>query len=267
MSTVIVDGVGVTVALLGVVQPQPVQIVITGVTAGDAVTVRGVAGGSSWAVPGGVFTSTGEQVVLVDNRAPINIPVAYEVTVGGSTVTSTSVTVGYDGARQVLQSLDGRTVVDFVWRDNGLPMEPVLRSVAFDVPGRARPPARFAAGGDGGGSLSIRTNAAGTAALLTMLKTGRPLVLRTGGAARDFPAVELLLIQVAPNSLFGAINAREDRVWNLPYLLVDDPEPGTVMAGSTWDDFDAAFATWDDFDAYFAGQDWDAFDRVDWTQF
>lgn len=255
--------------------PQPVQIVVNGVPSGTAYTVVGTTGdGSEWPVPGGVGTSAGGQIVLVDNRSALNTPVSYRVTAGGATYTAAPVTVAFPG-EHVLQSLDGQASVAFVWRDNGMPGEPTFASETFDVPGRARPPVRFVPGGDGGGELEIRTNRENTARLTAMLKTGRPLVVRTDGAVRDFPAVELVLPVSAPNTLWPAMTPQgpsTDRVSTIRYLLVDDPEPSVALAAFTWDDFDAAMAgrTWStgasSFDALFAGQTWNGFDTYDWDQ-
>jgi len=54
---------------------------------------------------------------------------------------------------------------------------------------------------------------------------------------------------------------------SLGACLVDDPEPNTRIATSTWNDFDTVYAglTWDDFDTQWAGATWDDFDRFDWA--
>lgn len=264
---VIVDGVTVQVDLVGSSEPRPVQVVLDGLSAGQSVIVTGTAGGHTWSVPGGAFTATGEQVVLVDNRSPVNTPVVYAVVVDGQAINSPPITVPYH-ANHLIQSLDGRTIVDFVWMRIDLPQEPTIRSVAFDVPGRARPPVRFTPGGDGGGSLRIRTSRAGTDALRSLLRAGRPVVVRTDGQMRDWPGTELVLLTSAPSVLWGAIDEPDHRVWDMAFLFVDDPEPGTPVSAFTWSDFDAAWdgQTWDDFDAFFDGLTWDAFDRMDWTE-
>jgi hypothetical protein len=268
MSVVLVDVPVVTATLLTGDAPRQVRIVVTGLTAGQQVSVSAVtAYGAGLAVPGGTLVSDGSQLALIDNRSPLNTPVRYEVVVDGVAYSSNEVTVDYPVGQHLLQSLDGRTVVRFVWRDNALPRDPTFASVTFDVPGRRRPPARFVPGGDGGGELSIRTDRANGDKLRALLREGRPLVVRTDGAVRDFPAVELVLPERAPNDLWGGGGGvSTDRVWNISYVLVDDPEPGTPLSAATWDDFDAAWAgsTWDDFDAYYAGLTWDDFDTQDY---
>lgn len=263
MSYVIVDGVTVSVNLVGSTAPRPVQVVLDGLSAGQTVVVSGTAGGHSWAVPGGAFEATGEQVVLVDTRAAINTPVVYTVVVDGVTITSPQVVVDYP-SNFLIQSLDGRTVVACKHLAGGLVREPVVRSAVFDVPGRARPPVRFAAGGDGSSSVSVLTDPQHTVALRELVRTGRPLVIRSSGYVPDVSPTEIVLVTAAPHRLTGA----GDRVWDMAFLFVDDPEPGTPVSAFTWSDFDAAWdgQTWADFDAFFDGLTWDAFDRMDWTE-
>ena len=244
MSIVLVDVPVVTATLLSGGDPRPVQVVVSGLTAGQSVSVVAVTtAGAESSVPGGVLVSDGSQLVLTDNRTPLNTPVRYRATVDGVPYLSDEVTV--IGPRYLIQSLDGQKVAEFVWRDNGLPGEPDLYSVVFPVPGRARPPARLVPGGAGGGELDIRTDRANGARLLELLLSGRPLVVRTDGQIRDFPAVEIILPLRGPNGLWGAMTPdgpSTDRVWKIGYVLVDDPEPSQILAGSTGADFDAAMA-------------------------
>lgn len=262
----------ITASLVSSDVPQAVQVVVTGVAAGLEVLVEGTTpDGSSWSVPGGDRVSDGGQIVLTDTRSALNTPVTYRLTVDGAVYSAAPVTVAY-GGQAVLQSLDGQTTVEFVWRENGLPQEPELFTATFSVPGRLRPPARFVPAGDGGGSLSIRTSRANSERLRSLVRTGRPLVMRTDGNVRDFPAVELLLPTSVSSELWPVVTAQgmsTDRVWSIGYLLVDDPEPGTAITAFTWDDFDQAMAarTWDDFDALFASSDWNDFDTADWDQY
>lgn len=258
------------VSLVPAGSPQPVQIVLTGVPAGTAYSLTGTTGdGSSWPVPGGVGVSTGEQVVLVDNRSALNTQVTYQAVVAGVTYVSAPVTVSHS-RRFVLQSLDGQIVVDFVWDDNGMPRDLVSNAVAFDVPGRRRPPIRYAPGGDGGGSLRIRTDRQDTERMKELLRKGRPLVLRTDGAIRDLDAVDLIQIVGKPSNVLwaGDGGVSTQRVWSLEYVLVDDPEPSAVLSAWTWDDFDAAMAsrTWAQHDALFASSTWDQWDTYPWGQ-
>jgi hypothetical protein len=254
-------------ALVGTGTPQDVQVVIPGLTAGQVYLVEGTAVGSVWPVRGGRGTSNGSQLVLSDSRAPINVPVVYRVTVGGVMVRqSEPITVPHP-EKYVLQSLDGQTTADVELMASGLPREPEPRVSSYSIPGRPRPVVRYDVPGEGGGSLLVDTTGEQTPALAALLATGRPVVVRTDGAVRDFPAVEILLITGFPSQLTDAlIQAGDTRRWTLEYLLIDDPDPDAVLPSSTWDDFDAVNAgfTWDDFDLQWVGADWDAFDRFDW---
>jgi len=265
--------VTITASLVDAGDPRPVQIILTGVPAGSHYTVTGTAGDSSWPVPGGVGVSEGEQIVLVDNRSALNVAVVYTALVDGVTYETYPVYVVAQG-KYVLQSLDGRRSVQFVLQANGLPRDVVVRSQTFDVPGRPRPPGRYAEGGDGGGALALRTSREDSAEMHALVRAGRPVVLRTDGTVRDFPAVTLLVLMEASSQMWDAVDAltgemSTERVWDLGYVIVNDPEPGRVLAAFTWDDFDEAMTglTWDDFDAMFAGSTWDDFDTTDWGQY
>jgi hypothetical protein len=254
--------------------PPPVQIVLTDVPNGAEYVVTGSIGsGSAWPVPGGTGVSDGGQIVLVDNRSALNTPVTYSAVVEGVTYSAAPVTITHD-AGYVLQSLDGQTSVDFVWLSNSMPREPQINAVAFNVPGRRRPPMRYAPGGDGGGELVIRADRANNESINVLLRSGRSILVRTDGTMRDWPAVELITLLAAPSFLWEAVENGElstQRVWNLSYLFVDDPEPSRALSAWTWDDLDEAadvsFPTWDDFDALFAGQTWDDFDTTEWGQY
>jgi len=254
--------------------PPPVQIVIGDVPSGaEYVATGNTGGGSSWGVPGGTGVGDGGQVVLVDNRSALNTPVTYSVVVQGVTYSAPPVTVLHSG-KAVLQSLDGQTSVDFVWLSNSLPREPQINVATFNVPGRRRPPVRFAPGGDGGGELLIRADHANNDAIWDLLHSGRPVLVRTDGTMRDWPAVELILLTSAPSRLWEAVEGGQlstQRVWSLGFLFVDDPEPSRALSAWTWDDFDEAatvsFPTWNDFDALFASSTWDEFDTTEWGQY
>ncbi len=254
--------------------PPPVQIVLTDVPSGAEYVVTGSTGaGSSWPVPGGSALGDGGQVVLVDNRSALNVPVTYSAVVEGVTYAAAPVTVVHPG-KAVLQSLDGQVSVDFVWVENALPREPQVNAAAFNVPGRRRPPMRMAPGGDGGGDLVIRADRDNGEDMAALLAAGKPVLVRTDGTVRDWPAVELIHLVSAPSRLWGAVEGGQmstQRVWSLGFLFVDDPEPSQALSAWTWDDFDQAalvsFPTWDDFDALFAGSTWDDFDTTEWGQY
>lgn len=254
--------------------PPPVQVVLTDVPDGAEYVVTGATGGgSSWPVPGGTGVGDGGQVVLVDNRSALNVPVTYSVVVQGVTYSADPLVVTHPG-KAVLQSLDGDTSVDFVWLSNSLPREPQVNAATFNVPGRRRPPVRYAPGGDGGGELLIRADRANNAAIGELLRSGRPVLVRTDGTMRDWPAVELILLTGAPSRLWEAVEGgalSTQRVWSLPFLFVDDPEPSRVLSAWTWADFNEAalvsFPTWADFNDLFAGSTWADFNTTDWGQY
>lgn len=255
------------VYLVGSGVPQDVQIVMPELVAGQSYLVEGTALGTSWVVRGGRGVSGGGQLVIIDNRAPLNVPVIYRATINGDTVwESWSITVAFP-EKYVLQSLDGRTSADVLLMASGLPRRPEPRAASYSIPNRRRPVVRYDVPSDGGGSLIVDTTGEQTEALWSLLSTGRPVVVRTDGAVRDFPPVEVLLITAYPSQLTDAfIQEGDTRRWELEYLFIDEPDIDAILPSSTWDDFDAVNAalTWNQFDLQWAEADWDAFDRFDW---
>lgn len=260
--------VAITASLIGSVDPQRVQVVVTGLTVGDAYRVTGSGAGASWDVRGGTGTATTTQVVLVDAASPVNVPLTYEVTTDSGTVaTPGTVTVGWsdrDEGRYLLQSLDGDIVVPFRWVDDGAPREMDMRSSLYAIPGRRSPVVVYDVALADSGSLTADTRGDETTLMRDLLQAGGVALLRTDGAVRDLSAVDFIAVTRAPSELTGYAN---DRRWSLSYQVIDDPQPGEALPTSTWDDFDAAYSglTWDDFDAEWSGLSWDLFDRTDWT--
>lgn len=267
MPIVLIDAPGVELALVGPVEPRAVQIVLSGLTAGQQVTVTGTAGAFTWTVRGGhAAIVTGDTLRLTDVATPINIPITYAIDVDGVVSTVGPVTVPC-AAPYVLQSEDGRTAVAFEYHGHEDERELLQRVTALQVPGRRAPVARWDVAGGESGSWLIRTTPAGTAALLEHLRaTGPAMVLRTDGTIYDQQAVEHLLITAAQRSRFAFDG---ERMWSLRFVVIDDPEPELVIPVSTGDDFDAAWAglTWMDFDLEMAGLTGDEFDAIDWTQY
>lgn len=252
--------------------PPPVQVVLTDVPDGAEYVVTGSTGaGSSWPVPGGTGVGTGGQIALVDNRSALNTPVTYSAVVQGVTYSADPVVVQHDGSC-VLQSLDSQTVIPVKLHDNLDPRSLEIRAVAFSVPGRRRPPVRYAMGGYGGGELQVTTSNSASADLRELILSGRPILIRTDGSTPLENAVEIVQPTRADYAVGTAVQSYGDsRRWSIPFLYVDDPEPSRVLSAWTWDDFDEAalvsFPTWDAFDALFAGQTWDDFDTTDWGQY
>lgn len=256
--------VSVTATLVGSDAPAKVEVVVGGLTPGDAYEVTGQWAGGSWPVRGGTGTATTTQVVLVDNASPINVPVTYAVASGSGSATSGAVTVSWPG-RYLLQSLDGTIATGFRLQVNGLTRDIGLRSATYAIHGRHDPVVVMDQSMTDSGTLVARMTSQQSANLRAILSPGGAALLRTDGTVGDLPAVDFILITAASGALLSAVGG--DRVWTLAYQVIGDPEPDTVMPLSTWDDFDAAYAglTWDSFDAEWTGQTWDLFDRTDWT--
>ena len=270
MSVVLVDVPVVEATLLTGSEPRMVQVVVSGLTAGQQVVVTAVtSAGVATAVPGGSRVSAGTQLVLTDNRAPLRTVVRYRATVDGVPYLSDEVVVAYAAGTSLVQSLDGQTVAQVAWVDTGDERELALRSVTFDVPGRGLPPARFVPAGVGGGEFVFDTWGASTAAMESMLASGRPLVLRTSGILPGVAPVVIFLPLRATNRLSTVREVYGDtRRWSIPYLLVADPEPSQALAGVTWADLDAAMAsrTGADFDDLFEFSTGADLDSYDWRQ-
>ncbi|NCT90258.1 hypothetical protein GXB85_04725 [Cellulomonas sp. APG4] len=264
MPGVLVDIPVATVSLVGANAPQVVQLAVSGLTAGQQVTVTGAAVGHTWPVRGGTVTATTGQVLLTDVLAPLNVPITYTVRVDDLTLVTDPITVPHD-AQYVLQSLDGRTVIPFAWHDNDDPRETHLRSQSFSVPGRSTPVVRWDTSGGESGELVVRTTPSGTALLVEHLRDVSPLlVVRTDGTLLDLPPAEHILVHGAVRRLIGFDGLR---IWSLRFDVVDDPEPSVVVAVSTVADFNAVYAasTIADFNAEWAGSSVAEFNRTDWT--
>jgi hypothetical protein len=257
--------VTITATLVDAGSPRPVQIVITGIAAGTAYSVTGsTPDGSTWPVPGGTAVAPGGQLVLTDNRSAFNVPVTYSVLAAGATTAAAVVVVAFDGTC-ALQSLNGQLVAPVRLHDNGDPRELALRSRAFDVPNRERPPGRFSKSGYGTGLLEVTTlGKAATATLRRILLDGGPVVVRTDASTPLERAVDIVMVTGARNAIATSVQYGDSRRWSLPVLFVDDPEPSAVLAAFTWDDLDAVGLTWNQFDAL--GLTWDQFDTYDWSQ-
>jgi len=261
----------ITAVLAGGGYPRAVQLVITGLTVGEPFVVTGsTAAGWTWTVRGGNGqTASATTVILSDTATPINVPVTYTVEQTGLAPAScTPLTVPYNG-RSVLQSLDGRHAFPFSWRDSGGAEEQDLRTAFFFVPGRSAPIVRWDVSSQETGELHVLMSATTASALKARLRTTGPLLmLRTDGAVRDFDPVQLIALRSIQTSLWNAQDgAGVVRAGVLAYTRITDPEPSIILAASTWDDFDAAYAalTWDDFAAEWAALTWDDFDQTDWS--
>lgn len=265
--------VAVTAELVATVDPDPVRVTVTGLAVGDSVVIEGVSSSGSWRVPGGVFMASDSEVALIDNRAPFNVPVTYQATVDGAVVATSDYPVMVPFDSPVLQSLDGQVIVPFVLVANGLPMEPDMRVYTADVAGRGRPVSRYDSALDGGGSMSIRTTKAATAALRSIWRAGGPVVVRMAEPTRDYAPTEILTVVQAPSVMWDSVEGAAmgtERVHSLTYLLADDPDPSRPVTLNDWTDFNEAMVRlgWDyaDLQDFLAGlPDWADAAQVLWS--
>jgi hypothetical protein len=254
--------VSITVTLVGSV-PQLAQIVVSATTLGVAWEVTGSAGGQEWTVPGGVGIGDGNQLTLVDNRAPLNTPITYTYTPAtGSAEVASAVTVTSAFAI-ILQALDGQGFVGVDLLDGSSRMDLAPDQGVFRVPGRRRPVVRYSVTGDGGGVLNVGMDADTTAVFRELTLDGAPLLVRRQAMDDDMPLVFVALFTSLSSVLFQDIGYRQ---WELGFLYVDDPYLDVRLGAYSWDTFDSELAgrDWDLFDTTMAGRTWNEFDTLDW---
>ncbi|MGL5828201.1 MAG: hypothetical protein ACRC0L_01370 [Angustibacter sp.] len=260
----------ITAALRGAGALQGVQVVASGLVAGATYTITGelAAGGYTWPVRAGRGTlAAGTQVVLGDAATPINRSIRYRLVSSAGDAVSASVTVPWSdsyGKVAVLCSLDGTISVPFLGVDDGLSRDLGRRVQTYAIQGRASAVSVYDVDTSETGSVSAVVAQADLPRLRALLSPGGPILLRTNGQVRDVQPVEYWAVTAAKSTLVGVSS---DRMWQLDFTVLDDPEPDRVTAISSWDDFDAAWAgrTWNDFDAAWSARSWDEFDRFDWT--
>ena len=252
--------VALTVALLGSSDPKPALLTLSGLPAGAVWSIVGTVGDLTWTVPGGSGVSTaGGQVVLVDNRTPMNVAATWKATVNGTLVVATTTV---PGPELVLQSLTGQAqVVPDQLELGDFPLEPQIRAALVYPAGRTRPVAYTDVSGDGGTSLSVVTSPEQTAALQALLgsRKGSVVVVRFGDQVRELPRTLIALIAKAPSVSLG----QGWRRWTLQLTFLDDPEPSSALAAFTWDYIDALGLTWNEFDAL--ALTWDQLESFDWS--
>lgn len=262
-----------TITATVLTRPIPVaQVVVDDLASGEQYTVigRSVTGSTTWPVAGGVGTSSGEQIVLVDARAPFNVAVTYELTtVGGTYALSNPVRLALTGdyakADVVLATLDGS--IEAVPNSLGagdFPRGVTPRVQVYDVPGRARGPVRWSLAAKSGSQWSLHCDKWASADLEALLATGRPIVYRLATPVRDLPLTDLFVVTEVESVSYPDDDAW--RTWTISFEFIDDPEPSTKPVVTSWDQFDQIYAgsTWDEFDADWADKTWDAFDAFDW---
>jgi hypothetical protein len=242
------------------------QVVVDDLEAGVPYVVIGRTGESAtWPVAGGVGVSDGEQIALIDARAPFNVAVAYELTYPGGYALSNTVTLPLLGADVVLATLDGS--LEAVPNSLGageFPRGVTPRSVVYDVPGRARGPVRWSLAARTGSQWVLHCDRWASDDLDALLATGRPLVYRLATRVRDLPPTDLFVVTEVESVSFPDDEAW--RTWTITFEYIDDPEPSTKPVVTTWDQFDEIYAdsTWDAFDAQWADYTWNDFDTFDW---
>ncbi|GAB6857346.1 hypothetical protein [Microbacterium xylanilyticum] len=227
--------------LLTASNPRPVQITLNGTTAGQAYEIRGTtADGSSWPVPGGKGTSAGTQVVVVDNRAALNVAVTYTVLVAGATYSAAPVTVTWSGVG-VLQTLSGKNIVDIEVASVTEPQKHGIRASTFEIAGRSTPAARLDVPGSAITDWLIDTQQTDTAALRAILATGTPVVRRLTPGMRDFQTVVIGVVLSWHDELLTG-GGDTWRRFTLQVHEISDPQPSALLAAYLWDNFDQAMA-------------------------
>jgi len=259
--------IAISAAVLTAPDPAPVQITITGLTGGDAYTVVGMWDGYEWPVPGGESIASTSTVILVDNRAPLNCEVVYQVTVAGDVYTTTPVIVS-STYYCVLQSLDGSIRVGCEVAEPHDQRSGASRTSFFAVDGRTDMPGRFDRGLAARLQLEVEVGSvASNKALLELLEQGGAIVRRNDGMVtnRGIPPVEIYgRAGDYGTALLGAVGTM--RRWVVPVQVVGDPEPGVILVAFDWGDVKSVFAgqTWADFKTFFAGQTWGDVRAFDW---
>lgn len=261
----------VSAVLAGVTIPQTVQIEVTGLEVGDGVTIEGELGSDTWVVRGAEDVSAlGAQVLRRDNLTPVNTEFTYTATVNGVQYTSNPITVPYSHD-YVLTTLDGKEVVDLLWVNNGDPIDINVDQHFSQVPGRSTAVVRYApAGGESGQWQFLTESAASSRALHKMIASSAPLILRSTGLIRDFPAVRIVALSQASRTLVGAKG--ENRLWDTAWREVSDPFATVPVTAWTLEDFSTVWnalgGSFDDLNAFIVslGGTFDDINRFPWDE-
>ena len=262
------------VALVESGQAARVQVVIPSalVPAGTSCHVEGLTdSGFSWVPRGGVWESDGGQRVIGDQLAPINTPIRYRLTTSaGVEVESTPVVREYRGL-SLMTSATGSMPVDLLWQGaDQRELRP--RLTEHEVLGRSTPLVVYSpAMGAGTVSLTARTNLKDTPALKVLLGTPTPVALFHNPAhcvqcrlgTCDVDLVTVMAVTSASMERAPRLDVAE-RTWTIKGTLVGLPQPRTLLALSTWGDFDARALTWAALDG--RRWSWEKFDRTIWQE-
>jgi hypothetical protein len=189
-------------------------------------------------------TATGT-VLVHDTEAPVGRPLVYvaEVTRADGRVVQLSAPalVIPDPGRHVLSDPgSGRAVLVDAVADAD-PRTTELRASVLHPAGRARPVVLSDTRSSDTGTLTVYTrDLAETAELVDLLAAGTAVVSRPPATVTDLPAVEVLAV-------LGATRARRtragDRVWQLPFVVVDTPDPTLPVTLTTLSTLATYYAT------------------------
>ena len=269
----------ITASLIGAQSPPLLQIIVSATPAGVAWTLVGAADdGFTWTVPGGQGVGDGQQLTMVDNRAPLNRPVWYTLRTDTSEETSNEIIATFDapailvppgGGAMVLQSLDGQKSVVAGVLAGSLDVQMPVARARYAIPGSRRPVVRYAPTGDREGSLRLLVLADAMAAFEELFESGEPLLWRCTGPVFDLPAVAVVDYGTPSAS---ALTRRHARLWELPYTLIDDPFMDQRLGAFTWDYIDAlqvsgvtVIRDGATMEALLAGLTWNQIDALDWS--
>lgn len=255
----------ITVALVGAQTPPLVQIVVDSTPPGEAWIVEGSADGMTWVVPGATGVGDGNQLTLIDNRGPLNVPITYTFRAESVTEEAAEITLAVPSTIDaVLQTLDGQRSVGVTLLDPSLDYELDVFQSVFGIPGRRTPAVRYTQTGLGGGTLVIRVARDEAVAFDSVVESGAPILIRHTSEAFDLPRVAVILLNRLPSTALFVAGLRD---WQAPYRYVDDPYLDRRLGAFTWTFFDGVWNTlpWDDFDTAMDGLSWNEFDTLDWT--
>lgn len=255
-------------------QAPRVQVIIPAALApaGTACYVEGIAAtGFKWIPRAGVWTGTGEQRVIGDSLAPINTEFRYKLTTSRGVEVESSPVVRRWRGLSLMTDTAGKMPVNLLWQGTDQ-REKKMRVTEHEVPGRRTPVMVYAPTmGAGTVSLTARTNLKDTPALKLLLGTPTPVALfhnpehcvqcRAGVCDVD------LVTLMSPTTVSMERAARIDiaeRIWAIKGTITSLPQASTLLALSTWDDFDGRALTWQALDA--RRLTWEGFDRTIWQE-
>jgi hypothetical protein len=119
---------------------------------------------------------------------------------------------------------------------------PVAQGV-FDVLGRSAPVAVTMRRNSARGELSLVTATDNERyVLLSLIDDGSPLYLQTP-AGFGIGNVYVAVGEVAENRI-GGLGAVTDRLWSLPFTVIDRPIGPLIATGNSWNDLLGAYPTW-----------------------